>query len=355
MRPALVRAFASIASIVAIVAVAVVAIPSAGCRRAPEEPIAPHDAEVDASGVVVGGDAGSDGSDGSASAQGSAAPTAGAALDDAGRSELRAFCNDAYSADSERNKAQCSPVDFGVTQGVARAAGNLCFSDLAPVVARGRATFDAAAARACVDMLRARPLAQASEADTFFLRPPCDRVLVGAGKPGQPCRASVECGEGLACVGYGPRTDGACARPPAVGQPCSTQVVGAVINQAASAVRHPACARGAWCDGAVCRVRAAAGSGCSDTSSCAEGLACVKGRCGPLLRTGGSCMKSADCAFGLWCDRTGDGGAGSCASRRAEGQGCASADECKGRCDLPRLSDGGVANRGTCVAVCGSG
>jgi hypothetical protein len=319
---------------------------AAHCRRSPEEPTAP-------------GDAGGTESPSLSRPTAVGAPVesaeASSVADAGGRSDARAFCDDAFGADAERLRAKCNAADLAVSQAVARAAADLCSGDFGSALSRSRATFDASVARQCVEMLRTKAMTQSSEDDTFFLHPPCDRVLAGIQPEGGACRFSVECADGLACVGYRPGADGACKKPPRAGEPCSFQVYATILNAPAAALHHPPCARGAWCDGAVCQRRAAAGTSCKANDVCAEGLACVRGKCGPRGASGAACAISADCAFGLWCDRTVDGGAGKCAEKRAEAQPCAAFDACRGRCDAPNFSDAGGVPIGVCASVCGSG
>jgi hypothetical protein len=311
------------------------------CRRAPEELVgAPHDA---------GGVAPS-----ASHASGDAAPAASAAADSGARPELHDFCADAFGADAEHLRNVCSAADLNVSLAVARAAGNLCTSDVTSAVSRGRARFDADAAHRCVEMLRAKPMTRQSEADTFFSHEPCDRVVMGTQADGAPCRYSVECADGLACVGYRPGVDGACKKPPRSGEACSGQAYATILNAPAAVLHHPACERGAWCDAGACRPRTPAGKACTTSEACAEGLACTRGRCGAPVRVGGACAKNEDCAFGLWCDAAG-AAAGKCAEKRTEGQPCNVPEACKGRCDIPAAADAGAARQGRCVAVCGSG
>ncbi len=318
----------------------VFALAAVGCHKAPEELVTVREAGA----VEVS----------SAGAAGDAAPGAVGSPDDAGRLAVHEFCDDAFGADTEHLRSTCSAVDFKVSEGVARAAGRLCATDIASAMSRARATFDPEAARRCVEMLRARPVTQTSQGDTLFAHAPCDRVLLGAEPEGKPCRYSVECRDGLACVDYRPGVDGTCKKPPRTGEACSYQAFATILNAPAAALHHPECARGAWCDGSTCRARAPAGKACTTSNACAEGLSCTMGKCGPFARTGAACATTADCAFGLWCDRAADGGTGRCAERRAEGQPCTDQDSCKGRCEMPKLLDAAPSGHGSCVSVCGS-
>jgi len=284
-----------------------------------------------------------------------AAPRVYPIIPDAGRADVRAFCNDAYSADDERLATKCTPKDLNVNKGMARAAANLCADDMNSAVLHARASFDADAAKHCVDMLRSTPLERTSQDDTLFGHYPCDSVLVGSQPEGQPCRFSVECKEGLACEGYGIGVDGVCKKPPKLGDACIIQRFGNILNVAAVEPHHPACAAGLWCDGSKCQRRVAAGGSCGGTASCAAGLACVMGKCNKPGAVGAKCNVTADCAFGIWCDHTAGTGDGVCANRRGAGELCTSPEMCKGRCDMTNSVDAGAVRWGHCADVCSSG
>jgi hypothetical protein len=274
---------------------------------------------------------------------------------DAARTPMEQLCDDVYSADVARMRDKCAPADFGLSQSMARMAAKLCAHDLEVAVERSRASVDHDAAGKCTEMLREKALAQTSEVDTVFAHFPCDQILVGAQAEGQPCLFSVECKEGLACVGYKIGDDGKCRKPPKAKEACTLQPFGTIINEAAAAPHHPACAKGAYCDGSLCQPRIIAGKPCDKSESCAEGLACVQGKCGSRGAEAAPCSAAADCAFGSWCDRSAGSTSGTCATKRADGQTCPSDDACKGRCDMPKGKDGRPHPPGTCAAVCGSG
>ncbi|HEY8039277.1 MAG TPA: hypothetical protein VIF15_05760 [Polyangiaceae bacterium] len=315
------------------------------CHHTPEETTAPADAAAAADVAIL-----------EAAAPVGASSSDEPAVDvDAGRAALRDFCNDVYSADLDRLKDKCAPADLKTMEAMSRAAARLCLHDLVVAIGRHRADVDEDAAKRCVEMLRKSPLTQSSEVDTLFQHFPCDRVLLGMQPEGQACRFSIECKDGLACVGYNIGGDGTCKKPPKAKEACTLQPYGTMLNEAAAALHHPACAAGAYCDGATCQLRAAAGKGCNGAASCQAGLSCVTGKCGARAPAGGTCAQGSDCAFGLWCDRAGDAGPGKCAARHAEGAACTSPDECRGRCDIPKSTDGHPAGPGKCLPVCGSG
>src|SRR5262249_48353852 len=160
-----------------------------------------------------------------------------------------------------RLRDKCNATDFKLTQSMGHSAANLCFSDLRSGLARSRADFDEVAARKCVEMLQQKQLAQTSETDSLFMHYPCDKVVLGMQPEGQPCRFSIECKDGLACVGYRVGGDGTCKKPPKAGEACTLQPFGTIITEASAALHHPACVAAAYCDGTTCQSRTAAGQG----------------------------------------------------------------------------------------------
>ncbi|HEY5240626.1 MAG TPA: hypothetical protein VIJ22_04135 [Polyangiaceae bacterium] len=325
----------------------VAAVTIAGCRHEPPEP-----AQADA-GSPPSSSAPPPSSSSASSSEDTAAPGDAGDADGGLRASLHGFCAAAFSADEDRMRDRCEAADFTLTQSMGKAAANVCANDLGIALGRSRATFDADMGHKCVQMLRLKQLAQSSDTDTLYSHPPCDRVLTGLQPEGEPCRFSVECKDGLACVGYKIGVDGVCKKPPALTEACTLQPYGSLVNVAASGMHHPACAPGAFCDGTKCQPRVPAGKACSKSEACLPGLSCVMGKCGLRPAAGAACVSAGDCAFGLWCERGGDGGPGKCAVRRPAGQECTSHDACKGRCDFPTKSGGDPSGR--CIAVCGSG
>jgi hypothetical protein len=319
-----------------------VAVLAAGCHGPPDEHVKPLDA---APAVPV-----------TAAAVRDASAPVWPIPPDGGRADLRAFCSDVYSADNARMAEKCTPKDLQVTQGMARAAANLCADDMNSAVLHNRATFDADAAKHCIQMLKDTPLARTSQNDTLFGHYPCNAVLLGQQPEGQPCRFSVECKEGLACEGYAIGVDGVCKKPPKVGETCIIQRFGNILNVAAATPHHPACVAGAWCDGSKCQPRIAAGKPCTSPDGCASGLSCVLGKCSRLGAEGAACATSTECAFGSYCDHTVEGGGGACTPSHGAGAACTAQEQCKGRCDLKDAVDaGGGVFIGHCSDVCGSG
>jgi hypothetical protein len=332
---------------VSVTSASFVVVLAAACHGPPDEQVKPLDAGSPA--VTATGVAKTDGAT-------TAALPVWPPPPDGGRADLRAFCTDAYAADNARLAQKCTPKDLQVSQGMARAAANLCVDDTHSAVRHGRASFDADAAKHCVQMLQDTPLARSSDSDTIFAHYPCDSVLLGQQAEGQPCLFSVECKEGLACEGYAIGVDGVCKKPPKVGEACIIQRFGNILNVQAVEPHHPACAAGAWCDGTKCQPRAAAGKPCKESGVCAGGLSCVMGKCGKPAVDGAACAATSDCTFGSICEPGGDAGAKVCAPRHAAGAPCTAPEQCKGRCDMTDAVDaGGGVRIGHCSDVCGSG
>ncbi len=284
----------------------------------------------------------------------SSSPAADAGSPDGGRPDLRVFCDDVYAADAARLARRCQPKDQGLQRGLARAASQLCSDDLNAAVSHGRTSFDHDAAKHCIEMLQRTDVPRMSDTDTLFMHFPCDRVVLGTQDEGKACRWSVECKDGLACVGYAIGVDGTCKRPPKVGEACTSQRFGSVLNEQAAEMHHLSCGAGGWCDGKACEPLVAPGKACVNAASCDKGLSCVMGKCAKPGGSGAACFRSTDCAFGSWCNKT-PSGAGTCEAKRPEGAECPLPDACRGRCDTPRAEDGGPAGVGRCAAVCGSG
>lgn len=324
-------------------ALTAIAIAAAVACKSPAEPAA-----SDASFTPAVSDAA--GSAPSASAA-PAAPDASAASSEDAPGKYPAvdrFCAGSYGADLEIARTRCATVDYLIQQNFTRVATRLCRHDLELLQDRGAARLDEKSADACVAMLKGAPQPDVKlhEGETFFLRPPCDKIVIGTRREGESCRFPPECKDGLQCLGYKVGVDGTCKKPAAVGGECSPQAYGSILSELAIAGRHPACVKGAFCtDMGTCAARAKAGDACAAHKQCDAGLWCVAGKCSkaPFATSGGACAKTADCAFGLFCDR------GKCTSKRSAGEPCTD-DQCKGWCDVPPKE-----KAGTCRASCGSG
>jgi hypothetical protein len=230
--------------------------------------------------------------------------------------------------------------------GALTGAGNKCIT-ATQAVGRGR-NFDAAKAKACLDML-----AEAAKSPTYCGSGPEDLVCAGVFKsatpkgPGESCTSSAECaGAGDAegfCVGrkcqqvkrgvegdtcVGTRHKGRTIPPDNVpdnanalcfvsdGLHCDAATAKCTKRGAPGAPCSPTdhgseCADTAWCNPATnqCAARAALGAACKDPSECAAGAYCAtetsgSGVCKPAVQENGSCPRRDECdkAASLVCD-----------------------------------------------------
>jgi hypothetical protein len=345
-----------------VVASALVVVVAGGCHSASEE-TAQKDAgpaplaSAEAAAPQPSADASMEAASAAPVESASAAASSGDAgeAEDGPRAAAREFCSGAFSADVDRLHDKCTPADLSLRERMGRSAADQCTRDMLTALRRSRAELDTEAAKRCVAMLHQKPFTPTSESDTLFQHFPCDRVLLGTQPEGQPCLFSVECKDGLACVGHKGAADGTCKKPPHASEACTLQPYGSILNEAAASMHHPACAAGSTCDGAICQPRLSAGKTCTKPEVCASGLSCVMGKCAPRSRTGSACSSARDCVFGMWCDRGTGGGPGKCAPKRPDGQECTSRDGCKGRCDMSPKPGVRPSASGKCAAVCGSG
>jgi hypothetical protein len=155
----------------------------------------------------------------------------------------------------------------------------------------------------------------------------CDGILRGNIGEGKRCRSSLECQDGMRCVGLGPTDTGVCRKPSAVGFPCSLAVdtLGAVTRQDNLERQHPECA--GYCLQRRCRDFVAVHGACKTNAECGAGKVCLGGSCeeGEAPGEGKSCAKTA-CAAGLLCEK------GTCIARKKSGATCSTDAECKGGC-----------------------
>lgn len=154
----------------------------------------------------------------------------------------------------------------------------------------------------------------------------CRGIVHGRLDLGARCRSSLECRDGLRCVGGDASVAGVCVPPGRPGDSCD-----AVPDELATHARetddprHPSCA--GFCLRGRCAALAAEGGACAGHRECATGLHCVSGRCvaGPPPSLGEPCDGAA-CGAGLLCID------GRCARPKAAGESCTSPFECAAAC-----------------------
>lgn len=170
----------------------------------------------------------------------------------------------------------------------------------------------------------------------------CDGILQGNVAEGKRCRSSLECADGLRCLGLGPTDSGVCRKPLPSGYPCSLAVdpLAAVTRQDAMESKHPECS--GICAQRRCRDAVALHGACKTHVECGRGQVCLGGSCeaGALPGEGKPCAQGA-CASGLRCEKD------TCVARKNAGASCTSDIECRGGCVR-----GDAGKEGTCGPKC---
>ncbi len=202
-----------------------------------------------------------------------------------------------------------------------------CTRIVSAALRSGAVALDSAAVEACV-AAQAKAYAGCGWVGQWLmpLPPGCDGLLQGHRKSGEVCRSSLECGEGLHCLGVGPTDPGRCGPPRSDGQACLTAVDPlASYTRESEDTHHQECA--GFCGHRRCEPRAAPGGKCFLARECSPGQHCDGEKCvkGALAAAGEKCVGDA-CVAGLRCIT------GKCAEPKAEGAACKTDYECLGGC-----------------------
>ena len=212
-------------------------------------------------------------------------------------------------------------------------------------VAAGRATFDAAAADACLAQLASLDCGtwtQISETIPRTFPNTCGKVFGGEVAPGAACFTDAEC-EGGFCDLEPPACPGVCKRNKKPGDACTTQDCG---------YSEHACL-----GDDKCAPIGVAGDACHTSAYCGLGLACSSveppgGNCVPRATEGESCRR-LQCAGDLVCDASSE----TCVARSPRGASCGTAetcgdgDVCKGAWVVRFDGPDAQAFPGTCAAA----
>jgi len=170
----------------------------------------------------------------------------------------------------------------------------------------------------------------------------CDGLVKGTLDEGKKCRSSLECVDGLRCVGVGPTDAGVCRKPSPSGYPCGIAVdtLAALARQDSFEAKHPECT--AYCAQRRCQDPVPVGKACTSSLECGLGQGCFEGKCAErgVAREGEACAK-ATCAKDLRCIQ------GKCAQPKDEGAACTLDIECRGGC-----LKGDAGKGGTCGMKC---
>jgi hypothetical protein len=289
----------------------------------------------------------------------------------------KGYCDQTFGAISKTflgpsccNAADRASGQYVLLVGLLAGLTQECETSLEVSIAKGRLTYNGAAAASCFAELQALAgTACVGAVDVTLANQgaSCHGVFAGNVPVSGACINDYECADGLTCVGYAtplPSTiaplEGTCQNPPAIDQPCAQIKPDGSFGSTTMSFKfgtHPDCAPGAYCTAAAggkCAAARTAGQSCFETSDCAAGLSCINDKCdaaGPA-DVGGACSVAGDCKKGLYCQRAGAVESGSCQEKKAASSPCSGgtlSSECKGRCDAP---DGSTT--GTCVSFCGS-
>jgi hypothetical protein len=215
----------------------------------------------------------------------------------------------------------------------------------------GKVTYDAAAARTCVDALRGQSC-DALASVTKGIEQACANVFRGTVAEGGGCLVDDECSGDSACDVSMCMGGGACCVGVCTVKPALVPLSGDCMEEA--------CVATAYCDveddgmgtvTATCKAQVKNGESCTDTNGCEDGLRCDTGgsdacyvlskegqTCNPNLQNGGClrvdnwcsadkkcvrlpgvgepCTDKMECLKHAYCD------AGTCKSRPLEGESC---------------------------------
>jgi hypothetical protein len=247
------------------------------------------------------------------------------------------FCAAIHDLPLARKAACCRSQPGGSLAGE-------CTRTLSAALADGAVTLDAAKVAACEAAVAnqlsgcdwVRPLVPASPSA-------CGDVVRGRLSADAACRSSLECGDGLTCLGATASTRGVCSEPLATGLPCSVglDVFAAYTRQTSSDRDHPACQ--GVCRSGRCQDLVTAGGACVAHAQCGVDGLCAGGRCvaGPPPPVGAACAGNL-CAGDAIC------AAGTCQPLLPAGATCTGPFDCRGAC----LKAPGAAT-GVCGMQCG--
>jgi hypothetical protein len=220
-----------------------------------------------------------------------------------------------------------------------------------------RVTYDADAAKACLDAAKALGCTIDQEFDL-------SRVCAGVYKPavavGGACKADSECVNGYCNQGAGVMTDG-----------CAGTCAAFVATGATCDPNDPRCGTTDYCDSTTnkCTARAASGASCGGSlPECQSSLFCkgyvagsgstpdTPGKCAAAGKEGDACESfffgNTDCTPGLYCDSS--AASPTCKARLASGSDCDTSMACQDGLACIGLqvdsSTGNVTTKGKCGA-----
>lgn len=164
----------------------------------------------------------------------------------------------------------------------------------------------------------------------------CQGIVKGKLPKGDRCRSSLDCQDGLRCLGVAATRLGKCGPPQPARGLCgvSTDALAGYLFDGTVDAKHPECA--SFCEGRICRDFVAIGGECTTSLACGVGRSCRNGKCAAAAPPiAGEACADTSCASGLRCVK------GACRAPKAGGEPCAADLECRGACE-----------RGTCGKRC---
>lgn len=216
-----------------------------------------------------------------------------------------------------------------------------CVRNLTGALNSGAVTLDEAAVAECrTAMQKAHEGCEWVGPHGLPLPDACVGILHGTLEPGAQCRSSLECKDGLRCLGVGPTDPGVCGPPARAGAFCETAVdpLAVYVREDGYETRHPACA--GFCDRNRCADPVDVGAACRTNAECGRDRRCTDRVCveGARAKAGEACL-GGDCERGLRCvDRR-------CARPKPAGEACAKDAECLAACVRAGASAEGACGR----------
>ncbi len=247
--------------------------------------------------------------------------------------EATKLCTALHALPAARRAACCSGTPSLTQQGECERMLSTALRDKAVVVPE-------AGMDACVKAMEKRH--EGCEWVNIGVPPPaaeCQGIIQGQLDEKAVCRSSLECKEGLACLGVGPTIKGTCGKPKANGTPCGGTVdaLAGATRQTRTSLTHGECEGS--CTRRRCEERKAEGSPCKADFECGENRYCGGGKCSDKApRLGAPCSQT--------CEGDARCVAAKCVAPKKAGEACDSDRECMGACEK------GDAGPGKCGMRC---
>jgi hypothetical protein len=180
--------------------------------------------------------------------------------------------------------------------------------------------------------------------------PACMTILKGKIGAGAKCRSTLECKDGMRCIGVGPTTAGKCSAAKNTGESCghTTDTLATFVRQNDVDIHHPECKE--KCFKHKCSPPIADGGECQSSVDCDKGLQCIpvpgtggpgkgmpKKKCGPRANP----KENEACPGGV-CDGDLQCINNKCTARKPAGETCSADHECRGGC---LKGDGGATGK----------